>query len=96
MKLYSAIRPISEVKAQAAEIIRAFHEDAAPPVIITQNGEATAVLMSIHEYERMQETMAMLKGLSLSNKSIDKGKGVLAKNALAKVRKRTKARDSNG
>lgn len=53
MQLSTAVRPISEVKAQAAEIIRTFSEEAAPPVVITQNGEAKAVLMGIHEYERM-------------------------------------------
>lgn len=46
MQLSTAVRPISEVKAQAAEIIRTFSEDAAPPVVITQNGEAKAVLMA--------------------------------------------------
>ncbi len=71
MRFSTAIRPISEVKAQAAEIIRSFSEEAAPPVIITQNGEAKAVLMGIQEYERMQETLAMLKALSFSGRSLE-------------------------
>ncbi len=96
MQLSSAIRPISEVKAQATEIIRAFQEEAAPPVIITQNGEATAVLMGIQEYERMQETMALLKALSVSSKSIAQGEGISARAAFAEVRERAKARRSNG
>ncbi len=96
MQLSSAIRPISEVKAQATEIIRAFKEEAAPPVIITQNGEATAVLMGIQEYERMQETMALLKALSISSKSIEQGKGIAAKEAFAEIRERAKARRNDG
>lgn len=62
MQLSTAVRPISEVKAQAAEIIRTFSEEAAPPVVITQNGEVKAVLMGIHEYERIQETLCHAQG----------------------------------
>lgn len=87
MELSTAVRPISEVKAQAAEIICTFSEDAAPPVVITQNGEAKAVLMGIHEYERIQETLAMLKALSLSGKSLEAGKGRPAQEAFADLRR---------
>ena len=86
MQLSTAVRPISEVKAQASEIIRAFNEEAAPPVVITQNGEAKAVLMGIHEYERMQETLAMLKALSLSGMSLEAGNGRPAREAFASLR----------
>lgn len=90
MQLSTAIRPISEVKAQAAEIIRAFSEEAAPPVVVTQNGEAKAVLMGIHEYERMQETLALLKALSLSGKSLAAGKGRPARAVFADLRQGAK------
>lgn len=60
MRFSTSIRPISEDKAQATEIIRSFSEETAPPVVITQNGETKVVLMGIQEYERMQETFAML------------------------------------
>ena len=74
MQLSTAVRPISAVKAHLTEIIRTFSEEAAPPVVITQNGEAKAVLMGVHEYERMQETLAMLKALCVSGKSFETGK----------------------
>ena len=48
MQLSTAVRPISAVKAHLTEIIRTFSEEAAPPVVITQNGEAKAVLMGVH------------------------------------------------
>lgn len=80
------MRPISAVKAHLTEIIRTFSEEAAPPVVITQNGEAKAVLMGIHEYERMQETLAMLKALSLSGKSFEAGKGQPAREFFAGLR----------
>lgn len=74
MEYSQRIKPISEVKAQAAEIIRALHEDNAPPLIVTQNGEARAVLMSVREYEQIHESLALLRALSLSGRSFAKGR----------------------
>ena len=83
MQLSTAVRPISAVKVHLTEIIRTFSEEAAPPVVITQNGEAKAVLMGIHEYERMQETLAILKALSISGKSFEADKGRPAREIFA-------------
>ena len=90
MQLSIAVRPISAVKAHLTEIIRTFSEEAAPPVVITQNGKAKAVLMGIHEYERMQETLTMLKALSVSGKSFEAGKGRPAREIFAGLRAKGK------
>ena len=58
MKLSSQIKPISYLKAHAAEIVRTLG-DRQEPLIITQNGEAKAVIQDIDSYERMQETVAL-------------------------------------
>lgn len=83
MEYSQRIKAISEVKAQAAEIIRALHEDNAPPLIVTQNGEARAVLMSVREYEQIRESLALLKALSLSDRSFAKGRARSARRAFA-------------
>ena len=88
MQLSTAVRPISAVKAHLEEIIRTFSEEVAPPVVITQNGETKAVLMGIHEYERMQEALAMLKALSLSGKSFEASKGRPAREVFVGLRAR--------
>jgi len=54
------IKPISYVKAHAAELLDRITRER-EPIIITQNGEARAVLMDIHSYEEGQERMAMLQ-----------------------------------
>ena len=90
MQLSTAVRPISAVKAHLTEIIRTFSEEAASPVVITQNGEAKAVLMGVHEYERMQETLAMLKALCVSGKSFETGKGRPAREVFAGLRAKGK------
>ena len=52
MKLAQAVKPISYVKANMAEIIRKISEDG-QPIVITQNGEAKAVLMDVREYDQI-------------------------------------------
>ncbi len=73
MPLSERIKPISYFKAHAAEIIRELSENQSE-MIITQNGEAKAVVVDIRKYEAFQESLAMLKLVSLSRKSIEQGK----------------------
>ena len=87
MSLSDSIKPISYLKAHAAEIIRNIHERG-EPLIITQNGEAKAVLQDIGEYERMQETLALLKILARGEKQIDEGRGRPAAKVLKDIRKK--------
>ena len=72
MKLSSQIKPISYLKAHAAEIVRTLG-DQPEPLIITQNGEAKAVMQDIDSYEQMQETVALLKILALGSRQIEAG-----------------------
>ena len=73
MKLSENIKPISFFKAHAAEIIKKLSKDEGV-MIITQNGEAKAVVQDIHSFERTQESLAMLRILAQSQKSLEKGK----------------------
>lgn len=73
MKLAQAVKPISYVKANASEIIRKISEDG-QPIVITQNGEAKAVFMDVREYDQIQQSLAMVKMLSHSSKSLDEGR----------------------
>ena len=73
MSLAEQIRPITSLKTSAAEIVKEFAENP-EPIIITQNGEAKMVVMDIHEYEKQQETMALLKLLALGRKEFQEGK----------------------
>ena len=72
MRLSSQIKPISYLKAHAAEIVRTLG-DQGGPLIITQNGEAKVVIQDIDSYEQVQETLALLKILALGNRQIEKG-----------------------
>ncbi|MBI5436447.1 MAG: type II toxin-antitoxin system Phd/YefM family antitoxin [Nitrosomonadales bacterium] len=67
------IKPISYLKANAAEVLQRLAEQR-EPFLITQNGEARAVMQDIATYESTQETLALLKILALGNREIEEGK----------------------
>ncbi|MDI9688513.1 type II toxin-antitoxin system Phd/YefM family antitoxin [Burkholderia cenocepacia] len=73
MSLAEQIRPITYLKSSAAELVKEFVTNP-EPVIITQNGEAKMVVMDIVEYEKQQESMALLKLLALGKKEFNEGK----------------------
>jgi prevent-host-death family protein len=89
MKLSSRIKPISYLKAHAAEIIRNLAGQG-EPLIITQNGEAKVVLQDIESYEQNQETMALLKMLALGSRQIEEGRVRPAAHVLQRLRGRGK------
>ena len=91
MKLSSQIRPISYLKAHAAEIVRNMGDQGAP-LVITQNGEAKVVLQGIESYEQTQETMALLKILALGNRQIEAGNVEPAAVVIQRLRKRRSSR----
>src|SRR5690606_6083319 len=73
MRYSSQVKPISYLKANAAEILTNLAEQR-EPMVITQNGEAKAVLQDVASYEETQETLALLKILALGNQDVAAGK----------------------
>ena len=72
MRYSTQIKPISYLKANAAEVLRVLEEQR-KPMIITQNGEAKAVLQDVASYEETQETLALLKILALGSQQVERG-----------------------
>jgi prevent-host-death family protein len=91
MKLSSQIRPISYLKAHAAEIIRNLTEQQ-EPMVITQNGEAKVVIQDIESYEKTQQTMALLKILAIGMRQVEEGKFLPAEKVIKRLRERREVR----
>jgi len=87
MKLSESIKPISYLKAHASEIFRDVTNNK-KTMVITQNGEAKVVLQDVKVYEEMQESLALLKILSLSKKSKDKNKYRSVESSFDNIRKK--------
>lgn len=85
MRYSEQIRSISYLKANAAEILEDL-ADNREPMIITQNGEAKAVLQDVASYEQMQETMALLKILALGERQVRDGEIMTIAEARQKFR----------
>ncbi|GBD87535.1 phd_YefM [bacterium BMS3Abin03] len=66
MKLSESVKSISYLKANAATLIDEINKHQ-KTFVITQNGEAKVVVQDIKMYEKMQDTMAMLKLLAMTN-----------------------------
>jgi prevent-host-death family protein len=86
MKLSKAVKPISYIKSHASEIVRNL-EGSGEAIVITLNGEAKAVLQDIGQYEKTQESLALLKILALGKKDVEQGKSQRMDVAFAEVRK---------
>lgn len=66
------IKPISYIKTNAAEMMK-YVNDNRNPIIITQNGEAKAVLMDIDSYQNMQNAFSLLNIIKISEDEIKRG-----------------------
>jgi prevent-host-death family protein len=89
MRYSTQIKPISYVKAHAAELLDRITEER-EPIIITQNGEARAVLVDVASYEQTQETLALLKVLAIADKEIEAGKAISVEEIMAEYGMKTK------
>ncbi len=87
MHYSSRVKPISHLKAHAAEVLLQLGERR-EPLIITQNGEAKAVLQDVASYEDTQETLALLKLLALGSREVESG----ATQSLSEVARRQRQR----
>ena len=89
MKYSQSIKPISYLKAHASELIRNISTNQ-DTLIITQNGEAKAVLQDIRIYEQTQESLAFLKILAQSSSNLNKGNFKSADTSFPDLKRRIK------
>ncbi|HEY3357553.1 MAG TPA: type II toxin-antitoxin system Phd/YefM family antitoxin [Polyangia bacterium] len=89
MRYSSQVKSISYLKARAAEVLDDLTERR-EPMVITQNGEARAVIQDVASYEETQETLALLKLLALGNRDIEEGKVKPVAEVVARLRAKSK------
>ncbi len=73
MDYTSAIEPVTVLKTRSAELIRRAQESR-QPVVITQNGRPTAVLLDIESFQKQRETLFLLRYLSEGDQDIRQGR----------------------
>lgn len=88
------IKPISYLKAHTTEIVSGFDGGQHDPIIITQNGEAKMVVLSMHAYQenkrhlrQLREQHAFMKLIAMGNAEIARGDVVTEEDFLAQLDK---------
>jgi prevent-host-death family protein len=74
MNLRQDIKPITYLKNRTADVVQQVSEGRT--MVITQNGEARMVVMGVEEYDRMQNALALLKIIQLSEGDVRNGRTV--------------------
>ncbi len=72
LNLKDDIKPISYIKTNAADMMK-YVNDKKNSIIITQHGEAKAVLIDVESYQTMQNAFNLLKMIQLSEKDVRSG-----------------------
>ena len=72
MQIVNDIKPVTYLKSRAADVLKHINETHRP-MIITQNGEAKAVIQDPKSYEDMKNAISLLKLLSFSEEDIRNG-----------------------
>lgn len=85
MRYSTQVKPISYLKANAAEVLLHL-SDQRQPLVITQNGEAKAVLQDVASFEETQETLALLKVLALGSQDVAAGRFKPVADVVARLR----------
>jgi prevent-host-death family protein len=86
----SQVKPISYLKANAAEVLAHLAENR-QPLVITQHGEAKAVLQDVASFEETQETLALLKILALGQQDVEAGRLEPVGDVVARLREKRTA-----
>jgi prevent-host-death family protein len=80
-KIFKII-PVSDLRQDAARVLKQVR-DSKEPLVITQRGRAAAVMLSVEEYERSERDRELLRLLAKGEKEIEAGKGYDLNSVLA-------------
>ncbi len=78
LKLSEDLRPMSDLKSHGADIVRQV-QDTNRPVVLTRHGRGVAVVMSLEDYEEIQELrerQSLRAALREAERELDAGAGV--------------------
>jgi len=87
MDYAKSIEPITELKTRSAQIVRRAKQERRP-VVITQNGKATAVLQDIESFQEQREALLLLRFLAQGDQELKQGKGIPRSRAMQHFRRK--------
>jgi prevent-host-death family protein len=91
VNLKADIKPISYIKTNAADMMKYVNENR-NPIIITQNGEAKAVLLDVDSYQEMKNAFSLMGIIKEAEKEIEKKDYKESEIVFSELRKRARAK----
>jgi len=89
IKLNTDIRPLSDFRANIASIIEEIKKTKRP-IVITQHGKSTAVILDVTEYEDLLEKVELLTDIQIAETQLQKGEGISHIDAKQQILERIK------
>jgi len=93
MKMKEDIRPVTYLKSRAADLLEQINVTHRA-VVITQNGEARAVLQDPESYEQMRRAIGLLKLVAQGETDVQAGRTVAADEVFTRLRRMLTAHQS--
>ena len=75
MNIATSVEPVTQFKTRSAQLIRAAKETG-QPIIITQNGRATAILQDVDSYQAQRNALLLLKFLAQGDRELNRGQAI--------------------
>ena len=91
VNLKADIKPISYIKTNAADMMKYVNENR-NPIIITQNGEAKAVLLDVDSYQEMKNAFSLMGIIKEAEKEIDRKDYKESELVFSELRKRARTK----
>lgn len=87
VRLDTDIKPVSEFRANAAELIDRVRTTGRP-LVLTQRGHSAAVVLDVGDYQQMIDEADLLRDVRTAVEQIEAGEGVSNRDAKAELRRR--------
>jgi prevent-host-death family protein len=87
LKIDKDIKPVSEFRANAAELIEQVRSSGRP-LVLTQHGHSAAVVMDVEGYEQIMEEIELLRDVRTAVAQLAAGEGVSNRAAKSELRRR--------
>jgi len=84
IRLDEDIKPLSEFRANVSSYIQQVRETKRP-LVLTQHGHSSAVVLDVSEYERLREELETLRDIHLASEQLDRGEGVSREDVKAGI-----------
>lgn len=83
-RLSTDVHPLAEFRAKLATVVRRLQRTRRP-VVLTQHGRSTAVLIDVREYDALMERLELLEDMQVAEKQLAGGRGVSSAKARQAV-----------